>query len=83
MRSIVRPDSSCGRLTLLILAVEQAAEVDKLLVGDVFVVNTHSLPLTAEEVGGINGASTAAIHCIKTLPAAAHLIYTQSSGCRG
>lgn len=80
MRSIVRPDSSCGRLTLLILAVEQAAEVDKLLVGDVFVVNTHSLPLTAEEVGGINGASTAAIHCIKTFPAAAQMMIFRVQG---
>ncbi|KAA6416559.1 MAG: hypothetical protein FRX49_13468 [Trebouxia sp. A1-2] len=39
--------------TLLILAVEQAAEVNKLLVGNVFIVNAHSLPLTTEEVGPV------------------------------
>ena len=68
---------------MLILAVKQAAEVDKLLVGDVLIVNAHSLPLTAQEVGGVDGTSTATIHCIETLPAAAHMIDTQSSGYRG
>lgn len=70
--------------TLLILAVEQAAEVNKLLVGNVFIVNAHSLPLTTEEVGGVDGASTAAIHCIKTLPAATDMIILklQSVGVR-
>ena len=73
MRSIQRPDSIWGRLTLLILAVKQAAEVNKLLVGNVLIVNAHSLPLASEEVGGVDGASTAAIHCIKTLPAATYI----------
>lgn len=61
---------------MLILAVEQAAEVNKLLVGDVFVVDAHALPLTTEEVGGVDSTSTAAIHCIKTLPAATHIKFT-------
>ncbi len=69
-----------GRLTLLILAVKQAAEVNKLLVGDVFIVNAHSLPLTTEEVGGVDGTSTAAIHCIKTFPAAAQMMIFRVQG---
>ncbi len=67
---VLRLDSTWGRLTLLILAVEQTAEVNKLLVGDVFVVDAHSLPLATEEVGGVDSTSTAAIHCVKALPAA-------------
>lgn len=58
---------------MLILAVKQAAEVHKLLVGDVFIVDAHALPLTTEEVGGVDGTSTATIHCIKTLPAATYI----------
>ncbi len=69
-----------GRLTLLILAVKQAAEVNKLLAGDIFIVNAHSLPLTTEEVGGVDGTSTAAIHCIKTLPAAAQMMIFRVQG---
>ena len=55
--------------TLFFLAFKQAAKVDKLLVGDVLIIDAHPLTLSAEEVGGINGACAAAVDCIKALPA--------------
>lgn len=54
---------------MFVVAVEQAAKVHELLVGDVFIVDAHALPLATQEVGGIDGACTAAVDCIKTLPA--------------
>lgn len=55
--------------TLFFLAVKQAAKVNKLLVGNVLIIDAHPLSLSAEEVGGIDGACTAAIDGIKALPA--------------
>ena len=60
-------------LTLFIFAVKQPTEVNKLFVGNVLIVDAHTLPLTTEEVCGVDGTSTAAIHCIKTFPVAPQL----------
>ena len=60
-------------LTLLVLAVKQPTEINKLLVGNVLIVDANTLPLTTQEVSSIDSAGTAAIHCIKTLPVAPQL----------
>ena len=66
---LTRPLGTSDIYTLFILAVKQSAQVDKLLVGDVLVVDADALTLSTEEVGGVDGACTAAIDCIKALPA--------------
>ena len=58
-------------LTLWLPAkVQEATKVNELLACNLICVDIHSLPLARQEVGGIDGASTAAIHRIKGIPAA-------------
>ena len=52
-----------------LLTVQQAPHVAETLIGDVFMVDVCALPLARQEVGQIHGTSTAAVHCIKGVPA--------------
>ena len=69
MQHVPASEEKDKRRTLFVFAVKQASQVHKLLVGDVLVVDAHSLPLSTQEVGGVDGARTAAVDCVKTLPA--------------
>jgi len=60
-----------GMLTLWLPAkIQEATKVNELLACNLICVDVHSLPLAGQEVGCIDGASTAAIHSIKGIPAA-------------
>lgn len=60
-----------GMLTLWLPAeIQEATKVNELFAGNLICVDVHSLPLAGQEVGGVDGASTAAIHRIKGIPAA-------------
>lgn len=58
-------------LTLWLPAkVQEATKVNELLAGNLICVDVHSLPLARQEVCGVDGASAAAVHRIKGIPAA-------------
>lgn len=48
----------------------KAGKVQKHLVGNVFTVDVHTLPLARQEVCRVDGTGTGAIHRIETVPAA-------------
>ena len=52
----------------MFVLVKQPAQIHEGLVGNVIVVNAHPFPLATQEVGCIDGTSTAAINCVKTFP---------------
>ena len=73
-------DRDQTRHTLFLLAVEQATQIHKLLVGNVLIVDADPLALPTEEVSGVDGTRAAAIDCIKALPAVVIVSTTDAFG---
>ena len=76
-RSMLYP-TTVHRRTLLRGPVHEAAHVDELLVGNVFVVDVHTLTLPSKEVGRVDGSSAGAYDQIEYVPAS-----TASVSCCG
>jgi hypothetical protein len=62
------------RLLTLRLApkVDQAAQINELLVGNLLGVDVHAIALAGQEIGRIDCARAAAVHCIECIPAQRH-----------